>query len=67
MKTLFTQYEKLELLALCIEGATGVIGASLILTEKHPYISITVLAAGAVATKCINFLHRKESEEKTEA
>ena len=65
MKRLFfSRLELLELTAMCIEGATGVAGASLILTEKHPFFSIAVLATGAVSTKCVNFLHRKESEDK---
>lgn len=59
-----SRIEKLELAATCVEGATGVIGVSIILTEKHPYITIAVLAVGAVATKILNFIQKKASKEE---
>ena len=47
--------EKLALLAMCIEAVTGVIGGSMVLEQNHPYITLTVLATGAVATKITNY------------
>lgn len=64
MKKILTlsKLEKLKLIGLCIEGATGIIGGSLILTEKHPYLTLSVLAIGAVASKIVNFIKDKENE-----
>jgi hypothetical protein len=46
---------KAKLVALCIKSVTAVIGGSLILEQNHPYITITVLALGAIANEIINF------------
>ena len=62
-----TRIEKLKLIGLCIEGATGVIGTSLVLTEKHPYLTITVLALGAIATKTVSFIKERENKAILEA
>lgn len=59
-----TKLEKLVLLGLLIEGVTGVLGGAVILTEKHPYIALTILAIGAAATKLVRFLEKKESTQK---
>jgi hypothetical protein len=47
---------RLKLLALCIEGATGVVGGALILEQNHPYLTLFILALGAVANKIIKFI-----------
>lgn len=60
MKKTFTKLEKIKLIGLCIEGATGIIGGSLILSEKHPYIALSVLALGAISTKVVTFIKDKE-------
>lgn len=39
--------DKIMLFALIIKSVTGILGASLILTENHPYFTLTVLAIGA--------------------
>lgn len=46
-----------KLIALCIKAATGIVGASLVLEQSHPYIALAVLATGAIANEVINFYH----------
>jgi hypothetical protein len=59
----FTEYDKYKLISLCIKAATGVIGGSLVLEQKHPYLTLIILAIGAIANEVTNFL--KEKDEKT--
>lgn len=54
--------EKLKLIGLCIKGATGIVGGSLILVEGHPYLSITILAIGGIANEVVSFIKEKENE-----
>lgn len=46
---------KAKLIALCAKAVTGVVGASLILEQNHPYITLGVLALGAITNEIINF------------
>jgi hypothetical protein len=46
-----------KLIALCVKGATGVIGGSLVLSNSHPYLTLGVLAIGAITNEIINFYH----------
>ncbi len=48
--------KKLALIAMCIEAATGIIGGSMVLEQNHPYITLAILATGAVATKITNYI-----------
>lgn len=57
-----SKIEKLKLIGLCIKGATGIIGGSLVLVEGHPYLSLTVLALGAVANEVVSFIKEKENK-----
>lgn len=57
-----SKIEKLKLIGLCIKGATGIIGGSLIIVEGHPYLSLTVLALGAVANEVVSFIKEKENK-----
>ena len=50
---------KYELVAMLIKAATGVIGGSLVLENQHPYITLAVLAIGAMANELINYLKEK--------
>jgi hypothetical protein len=59
----FTEYDKFKLTGLCIKSATGVIGGSLVLEQKHPYLTLAVLALGAIANEITNFLKEKENEK----
>jgi hypothetical protein len=59
----FTEYDKFKLTGLCIKSATGVIGGSLVLEQKHPYWTLAVLALGAIANEITNFLKEKENEK----
>lgn len=60
-----SKFEKFKLIGLCIKGATGIIGGSLIIAEGHPYLSLTVLAIGAVANEFVTFIKDKENENNT--
>ncbi len=60
MKKLLTTYDKFKLTGLVIKSVTGVIGGSLILTESHPYLALTVLAIGAASNEVVSYLKDKE-------
>ena len=59
-KIILTRIEKIILIGMCIEAATGVAGTAVILKEGHPYLTIGILITGAVATKIVTFIERKE-------
>ena len=50
--------EKLMLIALVVKAVTGVLGASLILTEQHPYIALICLAIGAGVNEFLLYLEK---------
>jgi hypothetical protein len=62
-----SKIEKLKLIGLCIKGATGIVGGSLILVEGHPYLSISILAIGGVENEVVSFIKEKENENNTPA
>lgn len=47
---------KLKLAGMIVKGVTGVLGGSLVLSNEHPYIALTVLAIGAAANEYILYL-----------
>jgi hypothetical protein len=51
---------KWAFIAFAIKAITGILGGSLVLTNEHPYLSLTVLAIGAVANEAINFFDLKK-------
>ncbi len=53
--------EKLKLIGLCIKAVTAVFGGSLILSEGHPYLALSVLAIGGVANEVTSFIKEKEN------
>lgn len=57
-----SKIEKLKLIGQCIRAATGVVGASLILTEGYPYVTLSVLAVGAIANEVVSFIKEKENQ-----
>lgn len=59
--------EKLKLIGLCVKAATAIVGGSLILVEGHPYLSIAILAVGAVANEVVSFIKEKENAFKNDA
>lgn len=61
-----TRLEKIILIGMCIEAATGVVGGSLILVEGHPYLTLAVCALGAVGAKVANYLERKINAQMLE-
>jgi len=65
MTKLFTKIEKFKLIGKCIKGATAVFGSSSILTEQRPWISITILAIGAIASEIVNAIEKKQNETNT--
>lgn len=44
-----------KLIALCVKSITAILGASAILSEQKPYITLGILCVGAVANEIINF------------
>jgi hypothetical protein len=58
-----TKIERLKLVGLCIKAATGIVGGSLILSEGHPYWSISILAIGGVANEIVSFIKEKENAQ----
>ena len=60
-----SKIEKLKLIGLCVKAATAIIGGSLILVEGHPYLSIAILAVGAVANEVVSFIKEKENKMNT--
>jgi len=48
-----------KLIALCVKAVTGVVGASLVLEQNHPYLALIVLAIGAACNEIINFYNWK--------
>lgn len=55
--------KKVKLIAVCIKAVTGVLGASMILTEQRPYITLIILCIGAVANEITNFYSQEEQNE----
>lgn len=51
--------KEMKLIALIIKGVTGVLGASLILQEGHPYLTLAVLAIGAGVNEYLLFIEKR--------
>ena len=64
MKKVFTlsKIDKLKLSGMLIKAITGVIGASLILSENHPYLTLIILSIGAAANEWVSFIQNKEND-----
>lgn len=58
----FSRYDKLKLIGLSIEAFSGVVGASLIMSQKYPIITVIVLGIGAVANKIVSYMKEKEAK-----
>lgn len=41
-----------------VKAVSGVVGASLVLTENHPYLALTSLAIGAAANEYLIFYNK---------
>ena len=52
--------KKIKLIAVCIKAVTGVLGASMILTEQRPYLTLIILCIGVVANEITNFYSQEE-------
>jgi hypothetical protein len=50
---------KAKVITLVIKAVTGVLGTSLVLENNHPYITLTVLAIGAVANELTSIYNWK--------
>ncbi len=61
-----SKIEKLKLIGQSIRAATGVVGGSLILSEAKPYLTIAILAVGAVSNEVVSFIKEKENAALTE-
>ena len=60
MTQIFNKYDKLKMFGLIIKSITGIVGGSLVLTENHPYITLSVLALGGAANEFVSVLKDKE-------
>ena len=49
-----SKFDKFKLIGLCIKAVTGVIGGSMVLAEGHPYLTLAVLAVGALANELVS-------------
>ncbi len=58
---ILTKYDKYKLLGTCIKTVVGIIGASAIFQKVDPFISVGILALGAVANEIVNFIKDKET------
>lgn len=50
--------KKAKLVANVVKAVTGVLGASLILNDNHPYLSLIVLAIGAGVNEYLLYLEK---------
>lgn len=57
-----SKIEKLKMIGLMVKSVTAIIGGSLILSEDHPYISISVLAIGGAANEFVSVIKEKENK-----
>lgn len=57
-----SKFDKFKLIGLCIKAVTGVIGGSMVLVEGHPYLTLAVLAIGALANEIVSFIKDKENK-----
>jgi hypothetical protein len=65
MTQIFNKYDKLKMFGLIIKSVTGIVGGSLVLTENHPYITLSVLALGGAANEFVSVLKDKEVKKAT--
>lgn len=49
---------KLKMIMLFVKGITTTIGASLILSQKYPVITLTVLGLGAGTVEVLNYMDK---------
>jgi hypothetical protein len=54
------------LIALMIKAITGVIGASLILSEDHPYMALLSLSIGAGVNEYVLFREKEKNRKPKE-
>lgn len=59
-KRLLSKIDSLLLVGICIKAATGVIGSSLILSNAHPYITLSFLTIGAISNEIVQFIKNKQ-------
>lgn len=57
-----TKIEKLKLVGLMIKSVTAIVGGSLIISEGHPYIAVSILAVGGAANEFVSFIKEKENQ-----
>ena len=54
----------LLLIAMMTKAATGVLGASLILTEQHPFVSLLALSFGAAINEYLLFVEKSKNKKQ---
>ncbi len=53
--------KKVKLVANLVKAVTGALGASLILSEDHPYLSLIVLSIGAAVNEYLLYLEKEDA------
>ena len=53
------RYDKFMLIGYSIKSATGLAGVARILEQNHPYLTIAILASGAVASEAVTYIKSK--------
>ena len=51
-----------KFVAISIEAVTGILGASAILTEQKPYLTLGILCLGAIANKAVMFINTQDEQ-----
>lgn len=60
MQKVLDKKKRWAFVAFAIKALTGIIGGSLVLSNEHPYIALTVLGIGAIANEAIDFFDLKK-------
>ena len=63
---ILSKIEKIKFIGMAVKSVTAIVGGSLILSENHPYLSLAILAIGALGNELVSFIKDKENEETIE-
>ena len=63
---ILSKIEKIKFIGMAVKSVTAIVGGSLILSENHPYLSLAILAIGALGNELVSFIKAKENEETIE-
>jgi len=58
-KRTLTKIDRLLLIGNCIKAVTAVVGGSMVISNDHPYITLSILAIGAIANEVVSYIKNK--------